>query len=214
MGLGRALLSCPVVRQLRGPDVFARGTAVTSRRTEQLIARTGGYLPMPKVGEHDDIDGYMDAISSPDQKGSWTEARAYLVSLLKSYWGDAAIEANDYCFHYLPRLTGDHGTYHTVMDMMEDKVEGYFLIGQNPAVGSADGKMQRLAMAHLKWLVVRDLNVIDSATFWKDSPKSRPVSWSPRISGPRCSSCRRHRTLRRTALSSRRSDFCNGITRR
>ena len=26
-------------------------------------------------------------------------------------------------------------------------------------------------MAHLKWLVVRDLNVIDSATFWKDSPE-------------------------------------------
>ncbi len=130
-----------------------------------------GYLPMPKVGGHDDIDGYMDAISSPDQKGFWTEARAYLVSLLKSYWGDAANEANDYCFHYLPRLTGDHGTYQTVMNMLDDKVEGYFLIGQNPAVGSAHGKMQRQAMAHLKWLVVRDLNVIDSATFWKDSPE-------------------------------------------
>ena len=57
------------------------------------------------------------------------------------------------------------------MDMLDDKVEGYFLIGQNPAVGSAHGKMQRLAMAHLKWLVVRDLNIIDSATFWKDSPE-------------------------------------------
>jgi len=26
-------------------------------------------------------------------------------------------------------------------------------------------------MAHLKWLVVRDLNMIESATFWKDSPE-------------------------------------------
>ena len=40
MGLGEALQSWPVVRQLRGPDVFARGSAVTSRRTEQLVART------------------------------------------------------------------------------------------------------------------------------------------------------------------------------
>ena len=40
MGLGQALQSWPVVRQLRGPDVFARGSAVTSRRTEQLVART------------------------------------------------------------------------------------------------------------------------------------------------------------------------------
>ena len=70
-----------------------------------------------------------------------------------------------------PRLTGDHGTYQTVMDMLDDKVEGYFLLGQNPAVGSAHGKMQRLGMAHLKWLVVRDLNMIESATFWKDGPE-------------------------------------------
>ena len=26
-------------------------------------------------------------------------------------------------------------------------------------------------MAHLKWLVVRDLNLIESATFWKDAPE-------------------------------------------
>jgi formate dehydrogenase major subunit len=57
------------------------------------------------------------------------------------------------------------------MDMQEGKVDGYFLLGQNPAVGSAHGKMQRLAMAHLKWLVVRDLNMIESATFWKDGPE-------------------------------------------
>ncbi len=78
---------------------------------------------------------------------------------------------NDFAYDYLPRLTGDHGTYATVMSMLEDEVDGYFLLGQNPAVGSAHGKMQRLGMAHLKWLVVRDLNMIESATFWKDGPE-------------------------------------------
>jgi len=130
-----------------------------------------GYLPMPKVGEHDTLSGYVDTIRSPEQKGFWSEAESYIVSLLKSYWGEAATADNDFAFDYLPRLTGDHGTYQTVMDMLEDKVEGYFLLGQNPAVGSAHGKMQRLGMAHLKWLVVRDLNMIESATFWKDSPE-------------------------------------------
>ena len=57
------------------------------------------------------------------------------------------------------------------MSMLEDKVEGYFLLGQNPAVGSANGRMQRLGMSHLKWLVVRDLNLIESATWWKDGPE-------------------------------------------
>ena len=52
------------------------------------------------------------------------------------------------------------------MSMLRDEIDGYFLLGQNPAVGSAHGKMQRLGLAHLKWLVVRDLNLIESATFW------------------------------------------------
>ncbi|MBW3641066.1 MAG: molybdopterin-dependent oxidoreductase, partial [Actinobacteria bacterium] len=98
-------------------------------------------------------------------------ADAYMVSLLKAYWGDAATPDNGFCFDYLPRLTGDHGTYRTVMDMHDGKVEGYFVVGQNPAVGSAHGKLQRLAMAKLKWLVVRDVNLIESATFWKDGPE-------------------------------------------
>ena len=71
----------------------------------------------------------------------------------------------------LPRLSGDHGTYRTVLDMIEGKVKGYFLWGQNPAVGSAGARLQRLALAKLDWLVVRDLAVIESATFWQDSPE-------------------------------------------
>src|SRR6185437_11581165 len=69
-----------------------------------------GYLPMPKVGEHDDLEGYLAVITSPDQKGFWAEAGKFAVSLLKAYWGDAATADNDYCFEYLPRLTGDHST--------------------------------------------------------------------------------------------------------
>ena len=130
-----------------------------------------GYLPMPKAGEHDTLRDYIDSMVSPDMKGFWRAADAYAVSLLKSYWGDAATADNDFAFDYLPRLTGDHGTYQTVMDMLDDKVEGYLVFGQNPAVGSAHGRMQRLGMAHLKWLVVRDLALIETATFWKDGPE-------------------------------------------
>ena len=130
-----------------------------------------GYLPMPKIGPHDSLEDYLAEIASPDQKGFWTNAKDYTVSLLKAWWGEAATAENEFCYHYLPKLTGDHGTYATVMSMLDDDVDGYFLLGQNPAVGSAHGKMQRLGLAHLKWLVVRDLTMIESATFWKDSPE-------------------------------------------
>jgi len=129
-----------------------------------------GYLPMPKA-DVGDLDGYLASLSSQGQKGYWTQAPAYVVSLLKAWWGDAATADNDWGFDLLPRTNGDHGTYQTVMDMLDGTVEGYFLLGQNPAVGSAHGRMQRLGMARLKWLVVRDLNLIESATFWKDGPE-------------------------------------------
>jgi formate dehydrogenase major subunit len=140
-------------------------------RHPDAVQPAAGYLPMPKAGVHDDFADYLDGIRNPDQKGFWTKADAYTVSLLKAWFGEAATAENGFRFDYLPRLTGDHGTYRTVMDMVDGKVEGYFLVGQNPAVGSAHGKLQRLAMAKLKWLVVRDVNMIESATFWKDGPE-------------------------------------------
>jgi formate dehydrogenase major subunit len=130
-----------------------------------------GYLPMPTAGSDDSFDDWIEGISHPGSKGFWASARAYGVNLLKAYWGDAATGENDYCFDYLPKITGDHGTYRTVLDMIDGKVKGYFLLGQNPAVGSAHGKAQRLGMANLDWLVVRDLFEIESATFWKNSPE-------------------------------------------
>ncbi len=104
-------------------------------------------------------------------KGFWGGMRSYLVSLLKAYWGEAATPDNDFCFDYLPRLTGSHSTYETVMAQLEGTCKGYFLYGENPAVGSANAKLQRLGMANLDWLVVRDFSLIESATWWKDGPE-------------------------------------------
>jgi formate dehydrogenase major subunit len=130
-----------------------------------------GYLPMPNADDHQSLEQWIDSIRHPGAKGFWANAGAYGINLLKAYWGDAATAENDFCFDYLPKITGDHGTYRTVLDMIDGKVKGYFLLGQNPAVGSAHGRAQRLGMANLDWLVVRDLFEIESATFWKNSPE-------------------------------------------
>ncbi len=127
-----------------------------------------GYLKMPWAGV-DDLASYVAPEES--KAGFWGNYPAYAVSLLKAWWGDAAKADNDYCFDYMPRLTGDHGTYQTVNDQIAGKVKGYFVVGENPAVGSANGKMQRLGLARLDWLVVRDLTAIESATFWRDGPE-------------------------------------------
>ena len=125
-----------------------------------------GYLPMPSADRHADLDSYERRTTA--NKGYWANARAYTVSLLKAWWGDAATADNDFCFDYLPRITGDHSAYRTTMDMFTGSVKGYLLFGQNPAVGSANSRLHRLALAHLDWLVVRDLTLIESATFWRN----------------------------------------------
>src|SRR5262249_39952780 len=37
---------------------------------------------------------------------------------------------------------------------------------------SANGRLQRFGLANLDWLVVRDLQLIESATFWRDGPEA------------------------------------------
>jgi formate dehydrogenase major subunit len=128
-----------------------------------------GYIPMPHADVHSDLDTFIKEDAAP--KGYWANMRAYTVSLLKAWWGEHATAANDFCFDYLPRITGSHSTYDTVEAQREGVCKGYFLVGENPAVGSAHAKAQRMGMANLDWLVVRDFNLIESATWWKDGPE-------------------------------------------
>jgi formate dehydrogenase major subunit len=136
-----------------------------------------GYIPMPHAHAHTSLDLFVERNSAPS--GYWGNMDAYTVSLLKAYWGDAATEENDFCFDYLPRLTGDHSIYPAIMGMVDGWCKGFLVMGQNPAVGAANGKLQRLALANLEWLVVRDLIETETASFWYDSPEVKTGELKP-----------------------------------
>jgi formate dehydrogenase major subunit len=127
-----------------------------------------GYIPMP-TAEDDSLDSYLE--DNAAKTGFWGNMRSYVVSLLKAWWGDAATAENDFCFDWLPRITGDHSTYATTLDMLAGKVRGFFVIGENPAVGSANSGLHRRALGQLDWLVVRDFSEIETASFWHDAPE-------------------------------------------
>jgi formate dehydrogenase major subunit len=128
-----------------------------------------GYLPMPSVKDNDTLDDYCERNTPP--AGFWTAMRAYKVSLLKAWFGDAATPENEFCFGHIPRMTGDHSVYPTLQAMEDGDVEGFFVMGQNPTVGAVNGRLNRNALAGLKWLVVRDLVEVETASFWRDSPE-------------------------------------------
>ena len=128
-----------------------------------------GYIPMPHAHVHQTLDEFVELNAAAT--GFWGNIEDYTVSLLKAWFGDAATQENDFCFDYLPRIASDHSIYRANMGMLDGWCKGFFVMGENPAVGAANGKLQRLAMANLDWLVVRDLYESETASFWYDSPE-------------------------------------------
>ena len=106
-----------------------------------------GYLPTPNAGEQPDLDSYIG--TDDVAQGFWGHMRSYTVSLLKAWWGDAATADNDFAYDYLPKLTGKHDSTVTVQRQINEGGGGYFLVGENPAVGTANGRMQRAGLANL-----------------------------------------------------------------
>ena len=128
-----------------------------------------GYLPMPHGAVAHGLTEYIQGNKAAS--GGWSEFPKYIVSLLKAWYGPAATKENDYLFDHLPKVTGNHSHMMTVVDMADKKVPGYFIMGENPVVGSMNGALQRAALREAKWVVVRDLVLTESAEFWRKAPE-------------------------------------------
>jgi formate dehydrogenase major subunit len=128
-----------------------------------------GYIPMPHAKAHSNLAHFCETEGS--KTGFWGNLDSYMVSLLKAWFGENARPDNEYLFDLLPRISGDHSTYRSIMGMLDGKVKGFFICGENPAVGSANSGLHRRALANLEWLVVRDFSENESAAFWYDSPE-------------------------------------------
>jgi formate dehydrogenase major subunit len=129
-----------------------------------------GYLPMPcGDGSEATLRDYLAAHTKPT--GLWHNFPAYFISLLKAYYGKNATVENDFGYDWVPKITSNHSFFEYLYDMADGKMEGMFMMGQNPAVAAADSRFQRTSLSKLKWLVVRDMVEIEPATFWYDSPE-------------------------------------------
>ena len=136
-----------------------------------------GYLPKPNADDTD-LATYLERVTKAS--GWWANTPAYTVSLLKAWFGNAATDDNDYFFDRLPRLTGDHSYMVTQAAMADGAVEGMMVAGENVGVSSVHGSLQRSGFRKLRWMVVRDLTMIETAEFWKrgeeyDSGKIDPA---------------------------------------
>lgn len=124
------------------------------------------------------LEEYIEA--NGQKLGWWSNMPAYIRSLLTAWYGEAVHEPDaDFGYRWLPKIIGDHSHLMTSYAMLDGKVKGYFLFGQNPAAGSTNSRMQRKALEQLDWMVVRDLYEVESAAFWYRGPTPHPDTVDP-----------------------------------
>ncbi len=163
-----------------GGILALRGHATIQGSTDvpTLFNLLPGYLNTPSaLKPHNTFADYLTNEITPTSY--WVHMPEFLVSLLKAWYGEAATEANDYGYDWLPKIVGDHSHLPMFVAMSEGKIKGLMAIGQNPAVGGQNAGFQRKALAKLEWLVVRDLYETETATFWKDSPEVQSGELKP-----------------------------------
>ncbi len=185
---GTQMISCCAMLQLLlgnigrpGGGILAlRGHATIQGSTDipTLFNLLPGYLPMPVAGDRDaTLAGYLDAVVA--RGGMWSEAPAYVVSLLKAFYGGHATPENDFAWDTLPRISGDLSFQRMLTMMRDGEMRGLLCLGMNPAVGGQNGRLARRALAELDWLVVRDCFEIETAAFWYDAPEVANGEISP-----------------------------------
>ena len=131
-----------------------------------------GYLTMPTDREAT-FDAYMSTRGfkpmRPNQMSYWQNYKKFMVSFLKSMWGDAATADNNFAYDWLPKL--DLPAYDVLRAfelMHEGKMNGYFCQGFNPLLSFPNRKKITAALSKLKFLVIMDPLDTETSRFWEN----------------------------------------------
>jgi formate dehydrogenase major subunit len=178
---GPQVIGCCALLQLLLGNIGRPGGGIMALRGHASIQ---GSTDVPTL--YHSIHGYMAAPSALKHHrtlreylategvagGYWANMPKFLVSYLKSMYGDAATPANDFGYGWHPRITGDHSHMPMFVAMADGLVKGMICIGQNPAT-SLNAALERKGMRRLEWLVVKDNFLTETATYWHRSPEAQ-----------------------------------------
>jgi formate dehydrogenase major subunit len=178
---GPQMIGCCALLQLLLGNIGRPGGGIMALRGHASIQ---GSTDVPTL--YHSIHGYMEAPSALKQHGTlreylategiatsyWANMPKFLVSYLKSMYGDAATPQNDFGWDWHPKITGDHSHMPMFVAMADGRVKGMICIGQNPAT-SLNAALERKGMRKLEWLVVKDNFLTETATFWNHSPEAQ-----------------------------------------
>ncbi len=176
---GPQIIGCCALLQLLLGNVGRPGGGVLALRGHASIQGSTdiptlyhsihGYMPAPAaVKDHASLRGYLAAQAGAT--GYWANMPQFLVSYLKSMYGEAAAADNDFGYDWHPKIIGDHSHQAMFAAMVAGRVQGMLCIGQNPAT-SINARLVREGLRKLRWLVVKDNFITETASFWCKAPE-------------------------------------------
>src|SRR5438067_3945614 len=158
-----------------------RGHANIQGNTDNAISWEilPGYLKIPAPGQKN-LDDYVTQ-SAPKKfdANPWTffgtNYRKFMVSLLKTWYGDNATDKNEYAFDFIPKPATNSSWISIYDQALKKKMEGVILSGMTATSIGPDANQVMTALGNLKWLAVMDPLPTTSSEFWK-APNVDPAS--------------------------------------
>jgi formate dehydrogenase major subunit len=149
-----------------------RGESNVQGSTDQglLFHIWPGYLPAPtgKTAKLVDMLKRRAQSKDPLSLNWWQNEPKYIVSFLKSIFGENATAENEFGYPWMPKL--DEGKPYSWLDIFDEmykgSIKGFFAWGMNPACSGSNAGKVRKALANLEWMV--NVNLFDNETgsFW------------------------------------------------
>jgi formate dehydrogenase major subunit len=157
-----------------------RGHANIQGNTDHAISWEilPGYLKIPAPGQRDLTD-YVDQSASSKLAGLaenffGENYRNFMVSLLKTWYGDTATASNEFVFDYIPK-PAENSSWISIYDQaLRGRMEGVMLSGMTATSIGPDSNQVLQALSNLKWLCVMDAFATTSSEFWR-APGMNPA---------------------------------------
>ncbi len=132
-----------------------------------------GYLKMPNPNDTD-LAAYLKRITPTQSKPEvwesfnyWGNTPKFVVSLLKSFYGDAATKQNDFAYDYLPKIDRNYSWTQIWDQMYRGNVKGMFAFGMNGVMIGPDTQKNIDALKKADWLVVGEIYPDETSEFWR-----------------------------------------------
>ena len=180
---GTQIIRTAAMLQLLMGDVGRAGGGVNALRGHSNIQgatdmagifdNLPGYIKVPTPADAT-FQGWMERITPETSHGGnwesfnyWANTPKFVVSQMKSFYGDAATKENGWAFDFLPKVDRNYSWVNIWDDMYRGNVKGLFAFGMNGVAIGPDSKKNIDALKKADWLVVGEIYPDETSEFWK-----------------------------------------------